>query len=121
MQVDATKVAAHAYLGAWAVCDACLSADAASGDAAAVSSNETTLVGLLDEAEQQLSKTQFLAGQAYSVADVTFTPVLFRLGMGGKTAYYLKPRPNVSEYYNRCATCIAWQVWDTAQPHAVTR
>eukprot|EP00878_Enallax_costatus_P004115 GHUV01004343.1.p1 GENE.GHUV01004343.1~~GHUV01004343.1.p1 ORF type:complete len:195 (+),score=74.61 GHUV01004343.1:238-822(+) len=76
-------------------------ADAASGDAAAVSTNEKVLVGLLDEAEQQLSKTQYLAGGAYSVADVIFTPVLFRLGMGNKTAYYLKPRPNVSAYYNR--------------------
>lgn len=58
-------------------------------------------MGLLDEAEQQLSKTQYLAGGAYSVADVSFTPVLFRLGMGGKTAYYLDPRPNVSSYYDR--------------------
>lgn len=80
-------------------------ADAASNDPAAVAANEKVLVGLLDEADQQLSKTQFLAGAAYSVADVMFTPVLFRLGMGGKTAHYLEPRPNVSGYYNRWAGC----------------
>lgn len=70
---------------------------------AAVAANEKVLVGILDEAEQQLSKTQYLAGGAYSIADVTFTPLLFRLGMGGKTDYYLHPRPNVSDYYNRWA------------------
>jgi hypothetical protein len=77
-------------------------ADALNQDAAAGEANRQQLVGLLDEAEQQLATSPYLAGQAYSVADVIFTPVLFRLGMAGKTGEYLKPRPNVSEYYNRC-------------------
>jgi glutathione S-transferase len=76
-------------------------AAAESHDAAAVAANEEVLVDILNEAEQQLGKTQYLAGGAYSIADVTFTPLLFRLGMGGKTAYYLDPRPHVSNYYNR--------------------
>lgn len=75
--------------------------DAQGKDAAAGEANRQQLAGLLDEAEQQLSRTQFLAGDAYSVADVMFTPILFRLGMAGKTGEYLKPRPNVSSYYNR--------------------
>eukprot|EP00882_Tetradesmus_deserticola_P006755 GHRQ01007110.1.p2 GENE.GHRQ01007110.1~~GHRQ01007110.1.p2 ORF type:complete len:144 (+),score=70.89 GHRQ01007110.1:993-1424(+) len=76
-------------------------ADAAGQDAAAVRANDTLLLELLDGAEQQLAKSSFLAGPAYSVADVMFTPVLYRLGMANKTGEYLKPRPNVSNYYNR--------------------
>lgn len=63
--------------------------------------NWEQLVGLLDEAELQLASTPFLAGQAYSAADVMFTPVLFRLGVVGKTGELLKPRPNVGAYFNR--------------------
>lgn len=77
-------------------------ADALNQDAAAGEANRQQLVGLLDEAEQQLATSPYLAGQAYSVADVIFTPVLFRLGMAGKTGEYLKPRPHVSEYFDRC-------------------
>ena len=76
-------------------------AEAQGQDSAAADANRQQLVGLLDEAEQQLSKTAFLAGSAYSVADVMFTPVLFRLGMAGKTGFYLKARPHVSQYYER--------------------
>lgn len=75
--------------------------DAEGKDAAAGEANRKQLATLLDEAEQQLSRTPFLAGEAYSVADVMFTPVLFRLGMANKTGEYLKPRPNVSSYFNR--------------------
>lgn len=53
-------------------------ADAAAKDAAAVEANRRKLVSLLDDAEQQLATTPYLAGAAYSVADVMFTPVLFR-------------------------------------------
>jgi glutathione S-transferase len=53
-------------------------ADAAAKDAAAVEANNVLLLGLLDDAEQQLAKTSYLAGPAYSVADVMFTPLLFR-------------------------------------------
>lgn len=55
-------------------------ADAAAGDA-----NRAQLSQLLDEAEQQLAAGPFLAGAEYSAADVLFTPLLFRLGMAGKT------------------------------------
>ncbi|KAF8063800.1 hypothetical protein HT031_003657 [Scenedesmus sp. PABB004] len=75
-------------------------ADASAGDAPAVAANEATLVSLLDDAEAALAAGgPWLAG-AYSVADVAFTPLLFRLGMAGKTSDYLKPRPGVSRYYD---------------------
>lgn len=75
--------------------------DAEGKDAAAGEANRKQLASLLDEAEAQLGVTPFLAGEAYSVADVMFTPLLFRLGMANKTGEYLKPRPNVSKYYSR--------------------
>jgi hypothetical protein len=84
-------------------------------------------VGLLDEAEAQLASTPYLAGQAYSVADVIFTPLLFRLGMAGKTGEYLKPRPHVSGYYDRCGDghmmcvrgCGSRQVWGLCLPQGL--
>jgi glutathione S-transferase len=45
---------------------------------AAAEANNQKLIKLLDEAEQQLGGSPFLAGNCYSVADVVFTPVLFR-------------------------------------------
>lgn len=57
--------------------------DATAKDAAAVAANNALLLGLLDDAEQQLASSSFLAGPAYSVADVMFTPVLFRCAARG--------------------------------------
>jgi glutathione S-transferase len=74
-------------------------ADAA--DKSKVAANLTQLTSILDEAEQQLGRSPYLAGQEYSIADVMFTPLLFRLGVVGKTGEYLKPRPKVSDYFNR--------------------
>ena len=37
----------------------------------------------------------FLAGPAYSMADVVMTAILFRLGTVGQTKEYLQPRPKV--------------------------
>jgi glutathione S-transferase len=64
-------------------------ADAAVKDAAAVEANNVLLVGLLDDAEAQLAKSAFLAGPAYSVADVMFTPVLFRCVAVSSSSCYL--------------------------------
>eukprot|EP00879_Flechtneria_rotunda_P013342 GHRR01013932.1.p1 GENE.GHRR01013932.1~~GHRR01013932.1.p1 ORF type:complete len:174 (+),score=85.15 GHRR01013932.1:450-971(+) len=76
-------------------------AEAAGADPAAIAENKAQLVSILDDAEQQLAKTPYLGGNAYSAADVVLTPLIFRLGMAGKTGEYLKPRPNVSNYYDR--------------------
>lgn len=76
-------------------------AGAEAGDAAAVAANVKQLESLLDEAEVQLGKTTWLAGPAYSIADVCFTPLLFRLGMASQTSRFLGPRPAVSAYYRR--------------------
>jgi glutathione S-transferase len=79
----------------------CAPAAADGKDAAKGKANWDQLVALLDEAEVQLGSNPFLAGQAYSAADVMFTPVLFRLGVVSKTGELLKPRPNVSAYFDR--------------------
>lgn len=61
--------------------------------------NLKQLSDLLDEAEARLSSTKFLAGDAYSAADIIFTPVLFRVYQVKKDAELLDSRPNIKLYY----------------------
>jgi len=61
--------------------------------------NRLQLVALLDEAETKLSTQKFLAGPAYSAADVIFTPVLYRIYLLKKEGEYLESRPKVKAYY----------------------
>lgn len=56
-------------------------AEADAADAAKCDANRAQLLGILDAAEAQLAETPFLAGQAYSAADVLMTPLLFRTGL----------------------------------------
>jgi len=79
-------------------------AGAEGADKAKVAANLSQLTSILDDAEQQLAQSPYLAGEEYSIADVMFTPMLFRLGVVGKTGEYLKPRPKVSDYFNRVKT-----------------
>lgn len=65
------------------------------------SQNLRDLVSLLDTAEQRLAKAPYVAGDEYSAADVIFTPVLYRIFLAGKGDELMKPRPNVSAYYER--------------------
>ena len=61
--------------------------------------NREQLVSLLDEAETRLASNKFLAGPAYSAADVIFTPVLYRLYNLKKDKEYLVSKPNIKRYY----------------------
>jgi glutathione S-transferase len=59
------------------------------------------MVLLLDEMEQALASQRWLAGDAYTLADVAFTPYLARLehlNIIGLVA----GRPNVADWYARC-------------------
>lgn len=76
-------------------------AGAESSDAAKVEANQQVLLGLLDKAETQLGKTKFLAGDAYSMADVVMTPALFRIHTVKKDTELIGPRPKVGEWYGR--------------------
>lgn len=68
-------------------------------DPSKVEANQKQLATLLDDAEKQLTSTKFLAGDAYSVADVIMTPVLKRLGLAKQEEQYLSPRPKLQQYF----------------------
>jgi glutathione S-transferase len=61
--------------------------------------NRKQLVALLDEANARLATNKFLAGPAYSMADVIFTPVLYRLHQLKFDGEYLDSRPVIKRYY----------------------
>lgn len=84
-------------------------AEAEAGDAAAVDACNKQLASLLDDAEAQLQKTAYLAGDEYSMADVMMVPVIFRTGMTGQTRQLLEPRPKVSDYWTRMKARPSYQ------------
>lgn len=61
--------------------------------------NRRQLVALLDEANTRLATNKFLAGPAYSAADVIFTPVLYRIYLLKMDGNFVEPRPNLKSYY----------------------
>lgn len=69
-------------------------ADKANGEA-----NKTQLAALLDEANTRLGKTKYLAGDEYSIADVIFTVVLYRIPMVKLDKELIDPRENVKKYW----------------------
>lgn len=73
-------------------------------DAEAVKANKVQLVALLDEAEMRLKNSKFLAGNQYSVADVIFTPVVYRLLSTKKDQEYLSTRPHIRIYFQDLKT-----------------
>lgn len=61
--------------------------------------NRKQLGALLDEANARLANNKYLAGPAYSMADVIFTPVLYRIYQLKFDSQYLDSRPNIKRYY----------------------
>jgi glutathione S-transferase len=61
--------------------------------------NRAQLQALVDEAEARLTSNKFLAGDAYSAADVIFTPVLYRIYQLKKDSEFLNGKSNVARYY----------------------
>ncbi|CAK9214426.1 hypothetical protein BDL97_19G032900 [Sphagnum fallax] len=66
-----------------------------------LSANEKQLIVLLDEAEDQLGTTEFLAGFEFSIADASFVPILARIQLLKLVPELLKPRPRLLEYFGR--------------------
>ncbi|XP_078172002.1 glutathione S-transferase family protein [Carex rostrata] len=66
----------------------------------AVKQSEDELCAILDEAELQLEKTMYLAGEEFTLADSMFIPVLVRLSLLKLEEQYINTRPNVLVYYN---------------------
>ncbi len=67
----------------------------------ALSVNEKQLIDLLDEAEDQLGTTEFMAGFEFSIADAAFVPVLARIQLLKLVPELLKPRPRLLDYFVR--------------------
>ncbi|GFP89856.1 glutathione s-transferase tchqd [Phtheirospermum japonicum] len=61
--------------------------------------SEEHLDRILDEAESQLSETDYLIGQEFTLADVVFVPVLSRLAIMDLEEKYINTRPNLAEYW----------------------
>ncbi|ERN08746.1 glutathione S-transferase TCHQD [Amborella trichopoda] len=68
-------------------------------DAALVRRSEEQLDHLLDEVERQLRETHFLCGDAFSMADAMFVPVLARIELLGLGEKYISCRPGIEEYW----------------------
>lgn len=66
----------------------------------AVKQSEDELCAILDEAELQLEKTMYLAGEEFTLADSMFIPLLVRLSLLELEEQYINTRPNVLAYYN---------------------
>uniref|UniRef100_A0A0D6R2U1 GST N-terminal domain-containing protein n=1 Tax=Araucaria cunninghamii TaxID=56994 RepID=A0A0D6R2U1_ARACU len=58
------------------------------------------LIGLLDDAENQLAETEFLAGSKFSLADAMFIPILGRIELLNKKNEYISSRTHLSHYWN---------------------
>ncbi|KAF6170527.1 hypothetical protein GIB67_031935 [Kingdonia uniflora] len=61
--------------------------------------SEEHLVKLLEEVEMQLSKTTYLAGDEFTMADVALIPVLARIELLDLEDEYISSRPKVVEYW----------------------
>lgn len=71
------------------------------GDPDLVKQSEEKLSALLDDAEEQLGRTPFLAGEQYTIADSMFVPVLARIALLNLEREYINGRPRIAEYYER--------------------
>lgn len=70
-------------------------------DSEALAANEQQLVDMLDDAEEQLGTTEFMAGFGFSIADAAFVPVLARIELLKLSDEYVAPRPRLLEYWER--------------------
>lgn len=81
-------------------------------DSTALDENERRLTGLLDAAETRLAAAGpqgWLAGTAYSQADVLFSVVLWRIAMAKQQSRYIAPRPAVGNYFQRIQQRPSWR------------
>lgn len=65
-----------------------------------VKRSEEHLARLMDEVETQLGETTYLAGEAFTSADVMLIPLLARLVLLNLDNEYITSRPNIAEYWS---------------------
>ncbi|XP_030545246.1 glutathione S-transferase TCHQD [Rhodamnia argentea] len=58
------------------------------------------LIRLLDEIEDKLNETAYIAGEEFSMADVMLMPVLARLALLNLEDEYINSRPNMAKYWS---------------------
>ncbi|BFI30851.1 ganglioside-induced differentiation-associated protein 1 [Marchantia polymorpha subsp. ruderalis] len=68
-------------------------------DKAKCEANKAQLISLLDEAESRLATASYLAGEEYSIADVIFTPCLYRIPQVKLDKELIESRNNVQKYW----------------------
>lgn len=81
------------------------------GDQAVVDKNDKVLDELLDTAESRLKASGaegWLAGPAYSLADVLLTVLLVRVEMNKLQARFIEPRPALNSFYKRVRQRPSW-------------
>ncbi|KAJ3301607.1 Ganglioside induced differentiation associated protein [Kappamyces sp. JEL0829] len=68
---------------------------------AEMQANQMEIESILSRSETTLISQPYLAGQAYSLADLLLTTILVRLHAAGTLKKELASRPSVSEWYSR--------------------
>ncbi|CAI9110325.1 OLC1v1010331C1 [Oldenlandia corymbosa var. corymbosa] len=64
---------------------------------------------VLDVYEERLSKTKYLAGNYYSIADMCHLPGITFLMTEGKLGHLIKDRKNVNSWWNDISSRPAWK------------
>lgn len=68
------------------------------------------IIAILDRLETMVSKNDWIAGDALSLADITVAPYLFRLNAIGAGLFWSdKIRPNIHAYYGRLSNKPSFQ------------
>lgn len=91
-----------------------------SGDEGVKKSLEATLASALSDAETQLKSTRFVAGDAFSMADVILVTILARMDNVGRQAAYMA-RPAIVKYFEEAKKRNSYKVaiGDYAGPGAL--
>ncbi|KAJ7540881.1 hypothetical protein O6H91_10G037300 [Diphasiastrum complanatum] len=79
-------------------------------DEAVINENKNELVSLLNCAEDQLGSTQYLAGDAFSMADAMFLPLLGRIELLKLDTELIKSRVKLDQYWEKAKTRPSYQV-----------
>lgn len=73
-------------------------------DQDALNQSKEQLISLLDDADNQLAESTYLAGEEFSMADAMFVPILARIEVLDKGDEYIRSRTHLSDYWNLVKT-----------------
>lgn len=80
-------------------------------DSEALEANKEQLTNMLDDAEEQLTTTdyQYMAGNEFTIADAALIPVLARIELLKLNNEYLEPRPQLLNYWEEMKTRASYK------------